>query len=139
VSEDPALNNVRRFWEVAFNQRQLDALDDMLAEDYVNHAALPGTPPGPAGQKAVMERLWSAFPDGHFTIEYLARDGDVVACIGTMTGTHEGELLGVPASGKDVAWRQCHLITVDDEGKARAHRAIRDDLGLIRQMGAMRG
>jgi predicted ester cyclase len=55
-----------------------------------------------------------------------------------MTGTHEGELFGIPGSGKPIAWRQVHLMTVAD-GKATSHRAIRDDLGLMRQMGAMPG
>jgi steroid delta-isomerase-like uncharacterized protein len=126
-----------RFWE-AFNSRDLSQLDDMFAEDYVNHAALPGTPAGPEGQAQLMQRLWTAFPDGRFEIEQLAQDGDTVVCVGTMSGTHLGELFGIPGSGKAIAWRQCHLITVVD-GRATAHRAIRDDLGLMRQMGALPG
>ena len=128
---------VQRYWE-AFNTRDLSLLDDVIASDYVNHAALPGTPPGPEGQAVVMERLWSAFPDAKFEIEVLAEDGDTVVCIGTMSGTHEGELFGVPGSGKPIAWRQCHILTVKD-GQASSHRAIRDDLGLMRQMGALPG
>ena len=125
------------FWE-AFNSRDLSLLDDLFTDDYVNHAALPGTPPGPAGQAAVMERLWSAFPDARFEIEHLAQDGDTVICVGTMTGTHQGELFGIAASGNPIAWRQCHLIGMAT-GRATSHRAIRDDLGLMRQMGALPG
>ena len=128
---------VERFW-AAFNDRDLSLLDDLFAEDYVNHAALPGTPPGPAGQAQLMERLWSAFPDARFAIEHLAEDAGTVVCVGTMAGTHEGELFGIAGSGNPIAWRQCHLITVAD-GRATAHRAIRDDLGLMRQMGAVPG
>jgi steroid delta-isomerase-like uncharacterized protein len=131
-----ALDGVRAFWEQAFNGRDVTALDGLFAEGYVNHAALPGTPSGPEGQAMLMQRLWAAFPDARFTIEHLAQDGDTVICIGTMEGTHEAELLGVPASGNHVAWRQCHLVKVDGDGKAVEHRAIRDDLGLFRQMGA---
>jgi hypothetical protein len=43
----------------------------------------------------------------------------------------------VPASGRRVEWRQCHLVRIDGEGRAREHSAIRDDLGLMRQMGAL--
>jgi steroid delta-isomerase-like uncharacterized protein len=136
MTADPGLEAVHRFWEQAFNERDLDALDGMFAEGYVNHAALPGTPPGPEGQAQLMRRLWTAFPDARFTIEQLARDGDTVICVGTMEGTHEGELLGVPASGKRVQWRMCHLMETDADGRAISHRAIRDDLGLFRQMGA---
>jgi steroid delta-isomerase-like uncharacterized protein len=128
---------VARYWE-AFNTRDLSLLDDVIAADYVNDAALPGTPPGPKGQAAVMERLWTAFPDARFEIEVLAEDGETVVCIGTMSGTHEGELFGIAGSGRPIAWRMCHIMTVKD-GKAASHRAIRDDLGLMRQMGALPG
>jgi steroid delta-isomerase-like uncharacterized protein len=132
-----AKDSMRRFWEVAFNGRDLSLLDDLIADDYVNDAALPGTPPGRAGQAAVMQRLWTAFPDGRFEITHLAVDGDVVICVGTMSGTHEGELLGVPASGRHVEWRMCHIMRFDADGRGIEHRAIRDDLGLMRQMGAL--
>jgi steroid delta-isomerase-like uncharacterized protein len=131
-----ALNEMRRFWEDAFNGRDVSLLDDLISDDYVNHAALPGTPPGRAGQAAVMERLWAAFPDAHFEIKHLAIDGDTGICIGTMSGTHEGDLLGVPGSGRRVEWRMCHLTRFDSEGRATEHSAIRDDMGLMRQMRA---
>jgi predicted ester cyclase len=131
-----AVNGMRRVWEEAFNGRDLSLLDDLIADDYVNHAALPGTPPGPAGQAAVLERLWAALPDARFEITHLAVDGDMAICVGTMSGTHEGELLGVAASGRHVEWRMCHLMRFDTHGRAIEHSAIRDDLGLMRQMGA---
>jgi predicted ester cyclase len=124
---------VRTFWEDAFNGRDLDVLDAVTAPGFVNHNALPGTPPGPEGHRQVVERLWQAFPDAHFEIERLARDGDTVICVGTMCGTHEGTLLGVPATGRKVAWRQCHLYRFDDTGRAVEHDAIRDDVSLLRQ------
>jgi predicted ester cyclase len=130
-------NRVRAFWEEAFNGRNLDLVEEFVAPTYENHAALPGTPPGPEGQRQLMGRLWAAFPDGRFQIEHLAVAGDTVVCVGTMSGTHKGPLLGVPASGRRVAWRQCHLFRVDEEGRALDHSAIRDDLGLMRQMGAL--
>jgi steroid delta-isomerase-like uncharacterized protein len=131
------LNAMRRFWEEAFNGRDLDLLDEFIADDYVNHAALPGTPPGPAGQAAVLQRLWAALTDAHFEISHLAADDDAVICIGTMSGMHDGELLGVPASGRRVEWRMCHVMKFDTDGRAVEHSAIRDDLGLMRQMGAL--
>ena len=131
---DSALEKTRQFWEQAFNGRDLGALDSFFGEGYVNHAALPGTPPGPEGQAQLMQRLWQAFPDARFTIEHLAHVGDTVICIGTMEGTHEGELMGMAASGRRVKWRQCHLVKVDDDGRAVEHSAIRDDVGLFQQM-----
>lgn len=131
---DQRLDVARRFWNEAFNGRDLSMLTNLIADDYVNHAALPRTPPGLEGQIAVMRRLWDAFPDARFTIEHLAADGDTVICVGTMTGTHRGELLWMPPSGAKVAWRQCHIVRTDGRGRAVEHRAIRDDLGLFAQM-----
>jgi predicted ester cyclase len=135
---DESLDLVRRFWG-AFNDRDLTGLDHLFADDYVNHAALPGTPPGPEGQAQLMERLWSAFPDGRFSVEHVARDGDTIICVGTMEGTHEGDLMGLAPTHRRVQWRQCHLIRVDADGKAAEHRAIRDDVGLMRQLGVAPG
>jgi len=126
---------VRTLWRDAFNGRGLDALDAVTAPGFVNRNALPGTPSGPEGHRQVVERLWEAFPDAHFEIEHLACDGDTVICVGTMSGTHEGTLLGVPPTGRKVEWRQCHLYRFDESGRAIEHDAIRDDVGLFRQFG----
>jgi steroid delta-isomerase-like uncharacterized protein len=126
---------VRALWETAFNGRDLAALDAVTAPDFFNHNALPHTPRGPEGHRQVVERLWTALKGAQFTIEHLAADGDTVICVGTMSGTHEGTLLGIPATGQKVAWRQCHLYRFDDAGRAVEHDAIRDDDGLRRQLG----
>jgi predicted ester cyclase len=132
-----AADRVRAFWEEAFNGRDLSLVDDFVAPSFVNHAALPGTPPGPEGQRQLNQRLWEAFPDGRFEIEHVALAGDTVICVGTMSGTHSGTLMGIPGTGRAVRWRQCHLFRVDADGRALDHRAIRDDLGLMRQMGVL--
>jgi steroid delta-isomerase-like uncharacterized protein len=124
---------IRAFWELAFNEGDLEVIDAITAPGFVNRNALPGTPPGPEGHRQVVERLRTAFPDGRFAVEHLARDGDTVICVGTMSGTHEGTLLGVPATGRKVRWRQCHLYRFDEAGRTVEHDAIRDDAGLLRQ------
>ena len=125
---------VRKLWEEAFNERNLDVLDAVTAPDFLNHNALPGTPPGPEGHRQVVERLWQALPDGRFEIEQLASDGDAVICVGRMSGTHRATLLDVPATGRKVEWRQCHIYRFDEAGLAVEHDAIRDDVGLLRQL-----
>jgi predicted ester cyclase len=127
---------IRTLWDEGFNGRELDALDAITSPEFVNHNALPGTPPGPEGHRQVVERLWKALPDAHFELEHLASDGDTVICIGTMSGTHEGMLLGVPATGRRVEWRQCHMYRFDKSGRAIEHDAIRDDVSLLLQFGA---
>ncbi len=132
--DDAASEFAHRFWR-AFSERDLSGLEDLFAEDYVNHAAVPGTAPGALGQAQLMQRLWSAFPDGWFSIEHLAMEGETLICVGTLKGTHERELMGLTPTHLKVHWRQCHLVRIGPDGKAREHRAIRDDAGRMRQMG----
>lgn len=124
----------RGLWEV-FNDREPDALEEITAAGFVNRNALPGTPVGPEGHRQVFERLWAAIPDACFEIERLAADGDTAICVGTMSGTHAGRLLGVEATGAKFEWRQCHLYRFDADGLIVEHDAIRDDAGLFRQFG----
>jgi predicted ester cyclase len=92
----------------------------------------------PAGQTTVIERLWQAFPDARFVVDHVAFDSvsATLLCVGTMEGTHRGQLMGVAATGNRVRWRQCHVIRIGHDGRAVEHAAIRDDLGLLKQLGA---
>jgi steroid delta-isomerase-like uncharacterized protein len=138
--EDALVERIRSAVEEVFNGRDLERInDETFSPEFVNANAVEGTPPGPEGQRQVMQRLWNAFPDARFEIEAISADGDTVICVGTMSGTHEGELSGIPATGKKVSWRQCNLFKVDDQGRFVEHDAIRDDLGLLRQLGVMPG
>ena len=138
--EDALVERIRSAVEEVFNGRDLERInDETFSPDFVNRNAVEGTPPGPEGQRQVMQRLWNAFPDARFEIEAISADGDTVICVGTMSGTHEGELSGIPPTGKKVSWRQCNLFKVDEQGRFVEHDAIRDDLGLLRQLGVMPG
>ena len=82
--------------------------------------------------------LRTAFPDLRFTIEELVAEGDMVAGRLTMSGTHEGPLMGMPPTGRPV--RQDHMHCVRFEGgKAVEHWGVRDDLGMMRQLGVVAG
>ena len=76
------------------------------------------------------------FPDHRFDIDDAAADGETVAVRGTMTGTHEGELMGLSPTGRCVAAQQSHWFRIED-GKVAEHWAVRDDLGMLQQLGVM--
>jgi steroid delta-isomerase-like uncharacterized protein len=136
--EEKLLERVRSAVEEVFNDRDLTRINDRtFSAEFVNRNAVEGTPRGPEGQRQVMQRLWSAFPDARFEIEEIAADGRTVVLVGTLRGTHLGEISGIPATGKKVSWRQCHLLSVDEEGRFVEHDTIRDDLGLLRQLGVV--
>jgi predicted ester cyclase len=85
------------------------------------------------GSEERVRTIWQEAFNGRDLVAHLASDGDTVICIGTMSGTHEGTLLGVEATRRKVRWRQCHLYRIDESGRAIEHDAIRDDAGLLRQ------
>jgi predicted ester cyclase len=80
--------------------------------------------------------LRTAFPDLRFEIEELVAEGDVVAGRLTMSGTHEGPLMGIPPTGRAVRQDHMHFVRFEG-GKAVEHWGVRDELGMMRQLGVV--
>ena len=92
---------VRRFVEEVMNGGDLDAADELVAPNHVNHdPTAPGVPPGPEGVKRLIRMYRSAFPDIRFETGEMICEGDTVAHRWTLTGTHEGALMGVEPTGR---------------------------------------
>src|SRR5919202_3402005 len=90
-------------WPEEDKKRNLAGIEETCAPDYVWHDAPPGTPPGLAGAVQVFTAIWTAFPDLHTTVEDLIAEGDKVARRLTSRGTHQGEFMGIPPTGKQVS------------------------------------
>ena len=126
---------VMRYVEEVWNGHDLGAIDRLVSPEYVNHAA--GTEEyRHGGARRAVEWMLCVFPDHRFEVEDAAADGQTVALRGTMVATHEGELMGIAPTGRRVAARQSHWFRVAD-GKLAEHWAVRDDLGMLRQMGVL--
>ena len=127
----------RRTLEEVFNQGNLAHLDELLTPDFLNHAMPPGmNNRGPDSMRQLVLLLRTAFPDLHYTLEELVAEGDTVACRVSMSGTHLGPFLGIPPTGRSFQQAQMHFVHYR-EGWASAHRAVRDDLGLMQQLGVI--
>ena len=125
-----------RAYEELLNRGDLSVADELVAPDFINHEAPPGRERGTESMRWLATMLRTAFPDLHFTIEELVAEGDVVARRLTMSGTHEGPLMGMPPTGRAV--RQDHMRFVRfRDGKAVEHWGVRDDLGMMQQMGVI--
>jgi len=128
---------VRRIYEEIFNKRNLALVDELTAPDSINHEAPPGVAPtGPEGIKQVVQMLTSAFPDHHMTIEDMVAEGDKVVVRTTFSGTHQGAFMGIPPTSKRFSQSQIHIVRVVD-GKVTEHQAVRDDLGMMQQLGVI--
>lgn len=114
----------------------LTAFDDLVAKDFINHAAAPQ---GREGFRATFEHLRRDLGDFRLEEHHLLAEGDMVAVHNTLHGQHLAStmplLAGVPVSEATVAWTFLHLFRVAD-GKIAEHWACRDDVELLRQVGA---
>jgi steroid delta-isomerase-like uncharacterized protein len=125
---------VRRFIEETINEGQIDSAARFAWEDVVEQVPFPGQGPGLEGLKDVLRRMRAAFPDLYFSIEEQIAQGDKVVTRFEWTGTHRGEFLGVPASGRLVkVWG----VVIDrlQSGRIKDTRIIMDMLGLMMQLG----
>jgi len=136
MSEEENKAIVRRTWEDLFNKGKLATADELIAANFTNHAA-PGADPGPGSFKQLVTMYRAAFPDVQFTIEDLLGDGDKVVVRNTFHGTHTGPFMGIAPTGRHISQEQMHIVRVD-AGLIVEHWAVRDDLSLMRQLGAIR-
>ena len=109
------------------------ALTEVISEDFVNHEAPAGTPPGLGSVTYYMHLLASAFSGQRWTIHRVLAEGDTAVIYCTHSGRHTGEFLGLPATGRSFAYKQMHMIRFAG-GKAAEHWAVRDDAALMRQL-----
>ena len=132
--ENKALN--RRFVEEVINQGNTDAIDELIDPGVVDHAAPPGFPTGREGAKQFFAMMRSAFPDLHLTIEDMIAEGDKVVMRSTWSGTHQGEFMGVPATGRRVTVGGIDISRCAD-GRMVEHWEQFDALGLMQQLGVV--
>jgi steroid delta-isomerase-like uncharacterized protein len=127
---------VRGFIEEVLNQGRIEATDQFFWEDMVEHVPFPGQGPGIEGLKDVVRGMRAAFPDMHWRIEEQLSEADRVLTRFEWTGTHSGEFLGVPATGRPVrVWGM--VIDLVRDGRIKETRLIMDTLGLMMQIGAL--
>ena len=119
-----------------FNRGDLGLADELVSADFLNHDAPPDAPRGPSGLRHVVTLLRTAFPDIHYETEEMIAEGDKVVVRTTMSGTHRGPFFGIAPTGRRVVQEQVHILRFKD-GKAVEHRAVRDDLGMLRQLGVI--
>lgn len=117
-----------------FNSRDYDGLDAVVAVDMANKAA---GPQGREGWKQVWEAIVTCFPDATAETKTIIVEGDRAAVHMTITGTHEASVMplldGLDPTGRRIEWEFVHLFRVQDSLIVE-HAAVRDDLGLQRQL-----
>ena len=136
MSEDIKL--IERFYKDVIEKGNLELVDELALESYVDHEeGLPGQPQGREGVKYFVKTMRSAVPDIKVKeITPSLSAGSMEACHVVLTGTHRGELTGIPPTGKKVEFDCTDIIRVE-EGKVAEHWGTTDNMGIMRQIGAM--
>lgn len=123
-----------RIYEI-INTGNLDAAADVIAADAIEHQMMPGmTEQGVEGFKQSITAFRQAFPDLHMVADQMIADGDYVAARFTMSGTHSGPFMDMPASGNHFEVSGIDFIRFEN-GKAAEHWGYEDDMSLMQQLG----
>ncbi|MFJ6794949.1 ester cyclase [Streptomyces sp. NPDC091268] len=127
---------VRRFYE-QIDQGNIDALDELVAEDYVDHSPppFPVAASGREGLKEVFRLFWDATPGTH-EVEQQIAEGDKVVTRITARGVHRGDLPGVPATGREISMTATVIHRVEN-GRLAEKWSDKDTLALLQQLGVL--
>ena len=126
----------RRIFEEVWNQKNLGLIDELVATDYVHHDVQSADQKGIEAYKQFVDLYLKAFPDIRFNIEDEISDGDTAVIRWTVTGTHNGDLPGLPRTGRPISVTGITIARLSD-GKFIESWNNWDALGMMQQLGAV--
>ena len=126
----------RRTWEEIFPACDVEGLAEVTDPDAVSRGRRPDEPGGFEGVKRTMLWLATVFSDQRWEIHDLLGEGDLVAVRLTHHGRHTGNLMGIPPTGREVAYEYVQFLRFRD-GKVIEQWSVRDDMTLMRQLGVV--
>jgi steroid delta-isomerase-like uncharacterized protein len=128
---------VRQLYEEVWNKRRLELFDEIISPSHALHdPTLTGAAVGPEAYKRQVTRFVTAFPDLRFTVEDIVGETEKLAVAWTISGTHKGEFMGIPATDKKVSVDGITLNHIVN-GKIMDSYISWDALGLMRQLGVV--
>jgi steroid delta-isomerase-like uncharacterized protein len=127
---------IRRYYADVLNGGELEPLDDIAVDDYVEHDPLPGQGDGRADLKARVTTLRTAFAPLSFTVEDVVAEGDRVVVRWHSSGRHSGEFMGIPPTNREytIAGIDIHRL---EAGRMAEHWHVVDQLSQLQQLGLL--
>jgi len=127
---------LRRTYDL-LNAGDVDGFGDLLADDFVEHETVPGIEPTKEGVKDFFRMYLAAFPDLRMEPEDVLPSGDKVVARTRGTGTHRGEFMGMPATGRSIDVEIVDIMRFRDDGLVQEHWGVFDALKMMQQLGAV--
>jgi steroid delta-isomerase-like uncharacterized protein len=131
-------STMKRLYELV-SAGDVDGFGEHVADDFVEHEELPGLERSKEGVKQLFRMYRAAFPDLRMEAQDVLASGDKVVARVRATGTHQGEFMGMPATGKSIDVQLIDIIRFGDDGLAHEHWGVFDSLGMMQQLGAVPG
>ena len=129
---------LRGFYDL-INAGDVEGFGELLADDFVEHEETPGLAPTKEGVEAFFRMYIAAFPNLRMDAEDVLASGDKVVARVRVTGTHQGEFMGMPATGKDIDVQAIDIIRFGNDGLAHEHWGVFDVMAMMQQLGAIPG
>lgn len=127
---------MRHSYELISNG-DVDGFGELVAEHFIEHEEVPGLPPTKAGVLELFRGYRAAFPDFHMEAVDVIASGDKAVARVKASGTHNGEFMGMPASGRRAEVQLIDIMRFDDAGLITEHWGVADMLSLLQQLGAV--
>ena len=127
---------MRQFYDY-INAGDVDGFVGLVADDFVEHEEFEGFQPTKEGLRQFFEMLMAAFSDLRFEVEDVFAAGDKGVARIRCTGTHRGEFIGIPATGRQVDVPGIDIVRFGDDGKALEHWGVTDTMTMMQQLGVV--
>jgi steroid delta-isomerase-like uncharacterized protein len=135
MSTEQHKETLRRIYDEVFSKGNLGAVDELMAANYVLHGPGGTELKGPTGFKEFVRTLRAAFPDVQVTVEDMVAEGSEVAHRATLRGSHQGEFMGIPATGRQVEVSITTISRFADGQEVEAWESL-DTARIYQQLGA---
>jgi steroid delta-isomerase-like uncharacterized protein len=127
---------MRRMYEL-ISRGDLIGFGDLVADDFVEHQESPGFERTRTGVLQMFGAYRAAFPDMRMEPEDVLADGDRVVARVRATGTHQGDFMGMPATGRAIDVQLIDIMRIGEDGRAHEHWGVFDALRMMQQLGAI--
>jgi steroid delta-isomerase-like uncharacterized protein len=126
---------LRRFYEEV-SAGNLGVIDETIADNFIDHEEFPGIEPNKEGVKQFFAMFRAAFPDFRLEAHEILAEGDLLCARATFTGTHQGDFMGMPPTGKRIEIGGFDMLRFR-EGRITEHWGLMDAMTMMQQLGAI--